>query len=173
VSKAKGRDHVDVSESRVDVIAAMTVGPVAYAKYYATGVRGQETVRDDLKFPGIECTAEEDKARQEYALQSEIGYQIQRFGVGHPLQFGSVDYDSMDLTKAMALLEEAQTAWLSLPAVIRDRYQSWANVEAAAASGELEQVLKAAGVSAAVADASGASPSESAAGKGAEPPKGS
>lgn len=133
---------------------------------FESGVRGQETVRDNLDFGGPVCTAEEDKCRQEYGPQSQIGYQISRFGVGHPLQFGQVDYDSMDLTRAMELIEQSGQAWLSLPKVVRDRYQSWGAVEAAAASGELQQLLKAAGAdggsspSGAVADvgAGGTSP---------------
>lgn len=120
--------------------------------------------------PVVACTAEEDKARQEYALQSEIGYQISRFGVGHPVAFGHVDYDLMDRTRAMELIEEAQRAWLTLPRAVRDRYQSWAAVEAAAASGELDQVLKAAGAAPVSGAGSAASPSDSAAG---DTPKGS
>lgn len=112
---------------------------------FATGVRGQETVAMDLQFGGIECTAAEDMARQEYKLQSDLQYQVTRFGAGLPFQPGDVDSD-IDLTRAFELIEESQQRWLSLPRVIRDRYQSWANVERAAASGELEQVLKAAGI---------------------------
>lgn len=115
-------------------------------KLFASGVRGQETLSLDVQFPGIVCTAAEDMARQEYALSSDIKYQISRFGVGHPVTFGEVDYDNMDLTRAMAIVESAQQAWLQLPKVIRDRYQTWGNVEKAAASGELQQVLKAAGI---------------------------
>lgn len=130
---------------------------------FASGVRGQESVRQDLQFETVECTAAEDKARQEYGVQSDIGYQIQKFGVGHPLTFGEQDFNLMDLTTAMRLVDESRDAWLRLPKVVRDRYQSWANVERAAATGELEQVLKAAGASAAVADVLAASPSDSAA----------
>lgn len=155
--------------------SAVEVAPFAIPEVFEefrSGVRGQETVRLDMKFPGVVCTPEEDKARQEYALQSEIGYQISKFGVGHPIQYGNVDYDSMDLTKAYALIQESQQAWLRLPRAIRDRYQSWANVEAAAKTGELDQFIKAHVGSAAVAEPAGASPSESAAGEGAKPPKG-
>lgn len=95
---------------------------------------------------GVACTASEDMCRQEYALQSDLAYQVQRFGVGHHGVSGVVDFDHMDLTTALALVEESNQAWLRLPKVVRDRYASWANVEKAAASGELEQVLKAAGI---------------------------
>lgn len=113
--------------------------------------------------PVVSCTAAEDMTRQEYAVQSDIAFQIQRFGVGHQGVSGVVDFDQMDLTTAMSLIEESAQRWLELPRVIRDRYQSWANVEKAAQSGELAQVLKAAGVAAATAAAPAASPSESAA----------
>lgn len=109
-------------------------------------------------------------ARQEYKLQSDLQYQVTRFGAGLPFESGAVDFDHMDLTKAFELIEEAQQRWLTLPKVVRDRYQSWANVEAAAASGELEQVLKTAGIDGGVSPAEpDVPPSDSAAGEGDKP----
>jgi len=128
---------------------------------FPNGVRGQESVWLDLQFPGVECTAEEDKCRQEHALSTDIGYQISRFGVGHPVEYGEQNFDLMDRTLALEVVEAANQAWLTLPRVVRDRYQSWANVEAAAKSGELAQLLKASGIdaggSASVPDAAGGS----------------
>lgn len=112
---------------------------------FPNGVRGQESVWLDLQFEGVKCTAEEDMARQEHALSTDIGYQIARYGVGHPVNYGEQNFELMDLTTALRIVEESQAAWLRLPKVVRDRYQSWRNVEKAAASGELAQVLKAAG----------------------------
>jgi len=112
----------------------------------------------------VTCTAAEDMARQEYALSSNLAYQVQKFGVGQFGRSGEQDFDLMDLTTAMAIVEESHAAWGRLPKVVRDRYQSWQNVEAAAKSGELEQVLKTAGVEAgSSASAPGVSPSDSAA----------
>lgn len=125
--------------------------------YFATGVRGQETVRLNLEFPGIVCTKEEDMARQEYALSTDIGYQISKFGVGHPVTFGEQDFDRMDLTTSMQIIEESSQRWLSLPKVIRDRYHSWGAVERAAKSGELDQLLRTAGAPA--GSSGGATPS--------------
>lgn len=113
--------------------------------------------------PVVACTAEEDMARQEYAVQSDLKYQISRFGVGHPVSHGHVDFDVMDLTEAKRVLEESAEAWLRVPAVLRKRYHSWAAIEAAAATGELEQVLKAAGAAPGTGAGSAASPSDSAA----------
>lgn len=113
--------------------------------HFASGVRGQETLRLDLQFSGIVCTEAEDMARQEYKLQSDLSYQVQRFGAGLPFQSGELNTD-LDLTKAFELIEESQQRWLSVPKSVRDRYQSWANVEAAAQSGELAQFLKTLGV---------------------------
>lgn len=96
--------------------------------------------------PVVECSAAEDMCRQEYGLSSDIKYQIQTFGVGHRGESGMVNYDQMDLTTALELVEESSRAWSRLPAVVRERYGSWAAIEAAGASGELEQLLKAAGV---------------------------
>lgn len=149
-------------------------GPVdkAYAEWergevvdvFASGVRGQESVRLDLQFPGVECTAAEDMARQEYKLESDIQYQLARFGQGMPHQHGEFDFDRADLQQALAAVEEAAQAFGRLPKLVRDRYRSWAAVEAAARTGELEQLLKVAGVNADVsALAPAASPSGSAA----------
>lgn len=115
--------------------------------------------------PVIACTASEDMARQEYKLQSDLQYQVTRFGAGLPFKSGEVNWDNMDLTRAFELIAESRDAWLRLPRVVRDRYQSWDNVERAASSGELLQVLKAAGIAAEEVPAavSAASPSVSAA----------
>lgn len=113
----------------------------------------------------VACTPEEDMARQEYRLQSDLQYQVTRFGAGLPFSSGEVNWDNMDLTRAFELLEESRQAWFRLPRVVRDRYQSWDNVERAAASGELLQVLKAAGIAADAVPAAvaAASPSDGAA----------
>lgn len=115
--------------------------------------------------PVVSCSAAEDMARQEYALSADLKYQIQRFGVGHHTVSGQVDFDHLDLTTAMALVEESSQAWLRLPKLVRDRYQHWGAVEAAARSGELSQLLKAAGIDGEVVPPSSpdASPSDSAA----------
>lgn len=134
--------------------------------FFASGVRGQETVQLNLVFPGIVCTEAEDMARQEYALSSDLAYQVQRFGVGaFPGKFGEQNFDLLDLTTAHELVAESQRRWLTLPKIVRDRYQSWPNVEKAMASGELEQLLKTAGVPPRSDGGSPAvSPSDSAAG---------
>lgn len=131
-------------------------------------VIGQRIVVDEEP-PVLACLESEDMARQEYALQADLAYQVQRFGVGHHTVSGEVDFDTMDLTEALRIVEASQQAWLRLPRVVRDRYQSWSNVEKAAQTGELEQLLKAAGVEAGgSASTAAASPSESAAGGGKE-----
>jgi len=114
--------------------------------YFASGVRGQESIRHMPMFsPVVVCNAAEDMARQEYKLSSDLAYQVTRFGAGVPFASGELDTD-MDLTRAFELVEESQSRWLSLPKLVRDRYSSWANVEAAARSGELLQLLKTAGI---------------------------
>lgn len=132
--------------------------------------RGMEDVGNpDGPNPVIACSADEDMARQEYALSADLKYQVQRFGVGRPMDVGAVDFDNLDLTTAFALIEEAQARWDALPRVIRDRYQSWGAVEAAAQSGELQQVLKAAGVPEVPSGVPGASASDSAPVEGVKP----
>lgn len=115
--------------------------------------------------PVIECTEAEDMARQEYKLQSDLAYQVQRFGAGLPFKSGEVNFDNLDLTKAFELIAESREAWLRLPKVVRDRYQSWENVERAAQTGELQQVLQTAGIDTGVVPVAkpAVSPSDSAA----------
>lgn len=116
--------------------------------------------------PVVACTAAEDMARQEYKMSSDLQYQVTRFGAGLPFKSGEVNFDQMDLTAAFSLLEESRDAWLRLPKVVRDRYQSWDNVERAAASGELQQLLQTAGIDmtgSSVVAKPDVSPSESAA----------
>lgn len=113
---------------------------------FASGVRGQESIRVMPEYgPVVVCSAAEDMARQEYKLSADLKYQVARFGAGVPFQSGEVDTD-LDLTRAFQLIEETQQRWLSLPKLVRDRYTSWANVESAARSGELLQLLKTAGI---------------------------
>lgn len=129
-----------------------------------TPLVGQEVVWQDRVSEGLQCDPSQDMCRQEYALQTDLAYQIQRFGAGQPFQNGVVDFDGMDLTTAYGLIERAQLAWAELPRVVRDRYGSWQNVERAAQSGELQQLLKAAGVEGSgLPSAAGAVPSDSAA----------
>lgn len=144
---------------RIEMIRRALLGKAEYDRQLAAGAFE----------PVIACTADEDMARQEYGLKSEIKYQIQAFGVGHRVSGGEVDFDHLDLTTALALVEESSQRWLTLPKVIRDRYQSWSAVEAAAQSGELEQLLKAAGAAEVPSAVSGAAPSDSAAGEGQKP----
>lgn len=161
----------DVPREAADVAYAMLRvvdrDGVDRSDVFASGVRGQESMALDLQFGGVECTAAEDKARQEYALSSDLAYQVQKFGWGHAFPTGEQDFDLMDLTKAMEVIEESQAAWHRLPKVVRDRYRSWSNVEKAAKSGELEQLLKTSGASAGGSgEAKEVSPSDSAAERG-------
>lgn len=121
--------------------------------------------------PVIACTESEDMARQEYRLQSDLAYQVQRFGAGLPFRSGEVNFDNLDLTKAFELIAESREAWLRLPKVVRDRYISWDNVERAAQTGELQQVLQTAGIDTGVVPVASpaVSPSESAAGGASAP----
>lgn len=145
------------------------------AKSLVWPLRGQDSVGLVDVPVVVECTEAEDMARQEYKLQSDLSYQVQRFGTGHKVQFGVIDFDNSDLTRAFELVAESRDAWLRLPKVIRDRYHSWPALEAAIVSGEADQLLKAAGVAAdAVAAAKpAASPSDSAAGGASAPVAGS
>lgn len=109
-------------------------------------LRGQEDVGYVDVPVVLACPEEEDMARQEYKLSSDLSYQVQKFGAGLPFRSGEVNFDNLDLTVAFDLIAQSREAWLRLPRVVRDRYQSWNNVERAAASGELEQLLKTAGI---------------------------
>lgn len=103
---------------------------------------GYSVCREARVYRGTVCPPEEDMARQEYALSSQIQYQIQQFGVGRPAESGEVDWDLRDLTTAMSIVREANDQWLTIPADVRARYSSWSNLEHARASGELDAFLK-------------------------------
>lgn len=118
--------------------------------------------RDLEREPVIACTAEEDRTRQEYKLQADISYQVQRFGVGMHPAYGDQDFAMLDLDVALKLVEDSREAWARLPQVVRARYGSWAAVEHAAQTGELAQVMKAAGLTPPSGVGSDASASDSA-----------
>lgn len=96
-----------------------------------------DTVDDDV----IVCSVQEDRARQEFKAETDTESIIRRLGAGIPFQNGFVDYD-VDLTRAFAMLEEARTAWERLPGTVREKFKNWSEVEAAASSGQLGDMLK-------------------------------
>lgn len=130
---------------------------------------GPVLIKESEREPVIVCTSDEDRTRQEYKLQADISYQVARFGVGMHPAYGDQDFSMLDLDAALALVADSREAWARLPQAIRARYGSWAAVEHAAQTGELAQVMKAAGLTPAVgvgpdASASGSAPVPSAKG---------
>lgn len=103
--------------------------------------RSQMSIWDDVQFPGIECTVEEDRARQEFKAESDVAEQLRRYGGGVPFRNAFVDYDT-DLLQAYDMVEQAADSWSRLPERVRREFRTWPEVELAAANGTLADLLK-------------------------------
>jgi len=115
-----------------------------------------------LLFGEREAPAGEDRARQEFKAESDTAYLLHRYGVPNVLgDFGVMDYE-MSLQSALQAQEEARQAFSRLPLELRQKYGSWDRLYAATVSGEYKGPEGGAGGSSPAA--SGASPSDSAAG---------
>lgn len=86
----------------------------------------------------------EDMARQEYREESDVNYQLSRYGVDVPLrrnpQFGEVDWD-LDLHGAHIAFHNAQAAFLQLPEELRKRFRTPSEMLDGMNSGELALAL--------------------------------
>lgn len=82
------------------------------------------------------CPPEEDKTRQEFLPETDVRYQLAKFGYGRPLVFTEVDY-SMDLLLAKSVVAEADASFARLPEEIRAKYGSWSAVISALQDGSL------------------------------------
>lgn len=77
----------------------------------------------------------EEGARQEFAQEADINYQVERILRGErpelrPLQNGEVDYD-FDFTQARQVVDQADRAYAMLPLAVRQRFPSWQALAAA------------------------------------------
>lgn len=124
-------------------------------------LRDQLSIWEDVPGPVLSCPPEEDKCRQEFKQEADLLYQLARFGVGQVPRYGHQDMD-LDLTTALNTMAAAKDAWHKVPEALRARYRDWAALETAERSGELQAFLKASEASAAGAEGSGASTSDSA-----------
>lgn len=86
----------------------------------------------------------EDMARQEFREESDVNYQLSRYGVDVPLrrnpQFGEVDWD-LDLHGAHIAFHNAQFAFVQLPEELRQRFRTPSEMLDAMNSGELALAL--------------------------------
>lgn len=139
----------------------------------------QQLQRKDQLSPsekvGVECTPEEDRARQEFKRETETSYLLAKFGAGQafpaaPGSSGHFEQD-MDLQTAYRVVQESKSAWLRLPPDVREKYGSWIQLQEAVERGEYPP--KPVEAPAVVAGGSAGSPSVSAAGEGSRPDKGS
>lgn len=88
---------------------------------------------------GISFDPAEDKARQEFAADSDVNTVLRRFGAGgfevRPVVYGTQDTD-LDLQTVYAAVAVAEDAWAKLPKHLRSRYPGWPEVMAAMDKGE-------------------------------------
>lgn len=71
---------------------------------------------------GIACTADEDKARQEFKDETDINWLLRKYGALPPAQTftqGEVDYD-LSLLDAKLSVVEARKAYDAFPRVLRE-----------------------------------------------------
>lgn len=97
-----------------------------------------ETLEADSLASSLVCTEAEDRARQEFAKDSDINLLLKRFGLNLPVrhpEYGEVDFD-LDLQGAYRAVAEAREGFARLPAHLRERYPSWEALMAAVANGE-------------------------------------
>lgn len=89
----------------------------------------------------VDCPPSEDKARQEFKLEADISYQIERFKSGVPFpvgRSGEVDY-SVDLMKAHELIQDAEQRYATeSPEWIREKYRTYNEFWAAMMRGEIK-----------------------------------
>lgn len=88
---------------------------------------------------GIACTAEEDKARQEFKDEADINWLLRKYGALPPVQSfpqGEVDYD-LSLLDAKMAMEEARAAYEAFPRVLREQL-SFQGFLAAVANGSFK-----------------------------------
>lgn len=110
----------------------------------------------------VECTEQEDRARQEFKAESDVVVQLQRYGAGLPFSSGERD-DTLDLMRSYELVQKSRDAWARLPERVQEKYSGWRDLERAAADGSLQEFLKAPAPAEVPSAGGGASPSESAA----------
>lgn len=84
-----------------------------YDEDYAFRVRAENA---------IACTAEEDRARQEFKDEADINWLLRKYGALPPVQSfpqGEVDYD-LGLLDAKMAVDEARKAYEAFPRVLRE-----------------------------------------------------
>lgn len=89
--------------------------------------------------PLIFCTAEEDKARQEFKDEADINYMLNRFGITPPRgapTYGEWD-DSIDLQAAFQSVSDAQVAYQRLPDNLKAKFTRMEDLLSALENGSL------------------------------------
>lgn len=104
--------------------------PVSYMRTQADSAEAHRLVSESC---AIVCT--EEGARQEFAQEADINYQLERILRGErpalrPMQFGEIDFD-LDATAAHQIVQAANAAYDRLPLAVRQRFPSWQALAAA------------------------------------------
>lgn len=84
-----------------------------------------------------------DRARQEFALEADINYLVDRFTPGAPqrqLIYGETDY-TMDLQQAFGAIQVARHMHSRLPPELREQYPTWQALLNAVETGEFKTEL--------------------------------
>lgn len=95
--------------------------------------------------PVIECPESERKVRDEFARESSIEWQLQRFQAGQvPTRVGysGIYDDSVDLLEAYRLQNEASALWNSTPPEVRKQFGDFGDVLTASKDGRLQEFIR-------------------------------
>lgn len=142
-----------------------------YERTQIDGLQGCYSVATGISFIGaVDC------CRQEFRAETDVNSILKRFGASFPAQLPAIgvrDF-TVDLQRALQLVNEGEAAYRRLAPEVKAEFKSWRDVAAAADSGYLERFFKKltaeqAAVKAA-ADAKAAEPATPAAPVSTEPP---
>lgn len=107
--------------------------------------RANRTQHDDKQdaishASGIDCSTQDDTARQEFKDEADVNLMLGRYGVGLPqkqITYGETDFD-LDLQTALEAVNTARTAYRELPPELRKMYPSWQTLLNALETGALK-----------------------------------
>jgi len=139
----------------------------------ATKLKTQVDTWDELtKSLGLVCPPEDDRTRQEFKDEADINNVVARFYPFAPPQarvpqYGEQDM-SLDLHGALMVVQEARDSYASLPEALRAKFPTYTEFVNAVADGRVQIIdQSSAGAEGTSSAPAGDSPSESAAGGGA------
>lgn len=96
-----------------------------------------DSLESDSLAGAIQCSPDEDMARQEFKQEADINFLLRKYGVvpQRPVSYGEVDFD-LDFQQARLAMREVSEGYARLSPEVRERYPSLEALLAAIANGE-------------------------------------